>query len=72
MFVSIATTRRPATDLGFLLMKHPDRVHDVELKFGKGIVLFPEATDAVAAASAFILIGGAVLPFLALYGSTRF
>jgi 3' terminal RNA ribose 2'-O-methyltransferase Hen1 len=44
MFVSIATTHRPATDLGFLLMKHPDRVHEVELTFGKGLVFFPEAT----------------------------
>lgn len=44
MFVSIATTHRPATDLGFLLMKHPDRVHEVELTFGKGLVFFPEAS----------------------------
>src|SRR5262245_36735095 len=43
MFVSIATTYRPATDLGFLLVKHPDRVHEVELTFGKGFVFFPEA-----------------------------
>jgi hypothetical protein len=25
MFLSIATTHQPATDLGFLLHKHPDR-----------------------------------------------
>jgi hypothetical protein len=31
MYLSIATTHRPATDLGFLLMKHPDRVHAFEL-----------------------------------------
>lgn len=43
MFVSIATTHRPATDLGFLLMKHPDRVFEVELTFGRGTVFFPEA-----------------------------
>jgi PNKP (polynucleotide 5'-kinase/3'-phosphatase) family adenylyltransferase-like protein/Hen1-like subunit of RNA repair complex len=34
MFLSIATTHQPATDLGFLLMKHPDRVHEVDLSFG--------------------------------------
>ena len=34
MFISIATTHRPAVDLGFLLMKHPERVHEVELAFG--------------------------------------
>jgi 3' terminal RNA ribose 2'-O-methyltransferase Hen1 len=46
MHLSIATTHDPATDLGFLLMKHPDRVHETELAFGKAVVLFPEATSA--------------------------
>lgn len=44
MFVSIATTHRPATDLGFLLMKHPDRVFAQELAFGRCAVFFPQAT----------------------------
>lgn len=44
MFLSIATTHHPATDLGFLLMKHPDRAHAFELSFGKVAVFFPEAT----------------------------
>ncbi|QGM47128.1 3' terminal RNA ribose 2'-O-methyltransferase Hen1 [Methylocystis heyeri] len=43
MFLSIATTHSPATDLGFLLMKHPDRTHEVELSFGKAVVFFPQA-----------------------------
>lgn len=43
MFLSISTTHRPATDLGFLLMKHPERVFEVELGFGKAIVFYPEA-----------------------------
>jgi hypothetical protein len=30
---AIATTRQPATDLGYLLHKHPDRVHQIELAF---------------------------------------
>lgn len=42
MFLSIATTHRPAADLGFLLMKHPERVHAFELSFGAATVLFPE------------------------------
>jgi 3' terminal RNA ribose 2'-O-methyltransferase Hen1 len=46
MFLSIATTHRPATDLGFLLHKHPDRVHETELAFGKAYVFYPEATEA--------------------------
>ena len=43
--ISIATTHQPATDLGYLLHKNPSRVHEVELTFGKGIVVFPEATN---------------------------
>ena len=43
MFLSIATTHEPATDLGFLLMKHPDRVHETELTFGKAVLFYPEA-----------------------------
>jgi len=46
MFLSIATTHRPATDLGFLLHKHPDRVHETELAFGKAYVFYPEANEA--------------------------
>ncbi len=46
MFLSIATTHRPATDLGYLLMKHPDRVHGFDLAFGRATVVFPEADAA--------------------------
>ena len=45
MFLSIATTHWPATDLGFLLHKHPDRVHETELGFGKAYLLYPEASE---------------------------
>jgi 3' terminal RNA ribose 2'-O-methyltransferase Hen1 len=45
MYLSIATTHRPATDLGFLLHKHPERVHETELPFGKAIVVFPQADE---------------------------
>lgn len=51
MFLSIATTHRPATDLGFLLMKHPERVHEVELNFGRALVFYPEASEARAEAA---------------------
>lgn len=44
MFLSIATTLQPATDLGFLLHKHPDRLHDIELPFGKAWIFYPEAS----------------------------
>jgi 3' terminal RNA ribose 2'-O-methyltransferase Hen1 len=46
MFLSIATTHQPATDLGFLLHKHPGRLHEFELTFGKAFVFFPEAGEA--------------------------
>jgi 3' terminal RNA ribose 2'-O-methyltransferase Hen1 len=46
MFLSIATTHRPATDLGYLLHKHPDRVHETELPFGKALVVYPQADEA--------------------------
>ena len=45
MFLSIATTHHPATDLGFLLMKHPDRLHQIDLSFGKAVVFFPQADE---------------------------
>ncbi len=44
MLLTLTTTHDPATDLGFLLVKHPDRVHRVELPYGSATVLFPEAT----------------------------
>ncbi len=45
MLLTIATTHQPATDLGFLLMKHPDNVHSVELSFGKATLFYPEANE---------------------------
>lgn len=46
MLLTITTTHQPATDLGFLLMKHPDNVHAVELSFGTATLFYPEATEA--------------------------
>jgi 3' terminal RNA ribose 2'-O-methyltransferase Hen1 len=44
MLLTITTTHTPATDLGYLLHKHPSRVHERALSFGKAHVVFPEAT----------------------------
>ncbi len=41
----ISTTHRPATDLGYLLHKHPERVHEFELPYGRVQVFYPEAAD---------------------------
>lgn len=44
MLLSISTTHSPATDLGYLLHKHPDRVQRFELNFGAAHVFYPEAS----------------------------
>lgn len=45
MLLTISTTHVPATDLGHLLHKHPDRVQEFRQSFGTATVLYPEATD---------------------------
>ncbi|MDO9334757.1 MAG: 3' terminal RNA ribose 2'-O-methyltransferase Hen1 [Caulobacter sp.] len=46
MYLSLATTHQPATDLGFLLHKHPGRLHEMELAFGKAHLVYAEANEA--------------------------
>jgi len=45
MLLKIATTHRPATDLGFLLRKNPANVHRADLPFGKSVLFYPEASE---------------------------
>ena len=45
MLLTLSTTHRPATDLGFLLHKHPDRVQSFSLPFGEARVFYPEAGE---------------------------
>ncbi|MGH9288571.1 MAG: 3' terminal RNA ribose 2'-O-methyltransferase Hen1 [Acidimicrobiales bacterium] len=45
MLLSITTTHRPATDLGFLLHKNPSNVRTVEFPFGPAHVFYPEASE---------------------------
>ncbi|GGQ77340.1 3' terminal RNA ribose 2'-O-methyltransferase Hen1 [Streptomyces flaveolus] len=48
MFLTITTTgtpERPATDLGFLLHKHPDKAQAFSTSFGTAHVLYPEAEE---------------------------
>ena len=45
MLLTISTTHRPATDLGYLLHKNPAKVQDFELSFGHAHVFYPEATE---------------------------
>ena len=45
MLLTITTTRRPATDLGFLLHKNPARAQSFDLSFGRAHVVYPEAGE---------------------------
>jgi 3' terminal RNA ribose 2'-O-methyltransferase Hen1 len=41
MLITISTTHQPATDLGYLLHKHPDKVQTFSLSFGDAHVFYP-------------------------------
>src|SRR5512146_1938858 len=45
MLLTLTTTARPATDLGYLLHKNPARAQSFELSFGKAHVFYPEASE---------------------------
>jgi 3' terminal RNA ribose 2'-O-methyltransferase Hen1 len=44
VLLTITTTRAPATDLGYLLHKHPDRLQTFATAAGAAHVFYPEAT----------------------------
>jgi 3' terminal RNA ribose 2'-O-methyltransferase Hen1 len=44
VLLTITTTQAPATDLGFLLHKHPDRAQSYAVANGTAHVFYPEAT----------------------------
>ncbi|WP_338155523.1 3' terminal RNA ribose 2'-O-methyltransferase Hen1 [Arsenicicoccus dermatophilus] len=44
MLLMLTSTATSATDLGFLLHKHPDRVQSTTLSVGRATVYYPEAT----------------------------
>jgi len=45
LLLELSTTHTPATDLGYLLHKHPDRAQSFKLSFGQAHVFYPEASD---------------------------
>lgn len=45
MLLTLTTTHRPATDLGYLLHKNPNRPQVAELPFGHVHVFYPEASE---------------------------
>jgi len=45
MLLTLTLTRPPATDLGYLLHKHPQRVQQFSLPFGAAHVFYPEVAE---------------------------
>src|SRR4051812_17417393 len=45
MLLTISTIHEPATDLGYLLHKHPDRCQTFDLTFGSAHVFYPESSE---------------------------
>jgi 3' terminal RNA ribose 2'-O-methyltransferase Hen1 len=45
MLLTITTTHRPASALGYLLHKHTERFQSFDMSFGKAHVYYPEVTD---------------------------
>ncbi|WP_121157613.1 3' terminal RNA ribose 2'-O-methyltransferase Hen1 [Micromonospora pisi] len=45
MLLTVTTTHRPATDLGYLLVKHPDRQHSFDVPTGTAHVFYPQADE---------------------------
>jgi 3' terminal RNA ribose 2'-O-methyltransferase Hen1 len=45
VLLTITTTHRPATDLGYLLFKNPARPQAFEMSFGRAHVFYPQADD---------------------------
>jgi 3' terminal RNA ribose 2'-O-methyltransferase Hen1 len=45
MLLTITTTHRPATDIGYLLAKNPNRLQSFSVAFGQVHVFYPEARE---------------------------
>ena len=45
MLLTITTSHSPATDLGYLLHKHPGRLQSFDLSFGQAHVFYPQADE---------------------------
>jgi 3' terminal RNA ribose 2'-O-methyltransferase Hen1 len=56
MLLSITLTEPPATDLGYLLHKHPDRLQSFAVSAGQAHVFYPEAAEQRCTASLLLEI----------------
>ena len=61
MLLKITTTHQPATDLGYLLGKHPERFQTKDLSFGKIHVFYPEVTPTKCTAALLMDINAVAL-----------
>ena len=67
MLLTISTTHEPATDLGYLLHKHPDRCQSFSLSFGQAHVFYPEVSSSRTSASLLLDVD----PLAMVRGKTR-
>lgn len=51
MLLTISTTHVPASDLGYLLHKHPDKVQRFELSYGAAHVYYPQVSESLCSAA---------------------
>ena len=51
MLLTISTTHQPASDLGFLLHKHPERFQSFDMSFGQAHVFYPEVSPELTTAA---------------------
>lgn len=56
MLLTISTTHKPATDLGYLLHKNPARMQTEEMSFGQAHVFYSKATEEVCTAALVVEI----------------
>lgn len=54
MLLTLSTTHHPATDLGYLLHKNPQKMHSQDLGFGEVHVFYPETRDDLCTAALLI------------------
>jgi hypothetical protein len=61
VLLTVTTTHSPATDLGFLLHKHPGRVQSFGVSVGQARVFYPEQSDGRCTAAVLLEVdpGGA-------------
>jgi len=71
LLLTISTSHRPATDLGYLLHKNPGRAHVFDLPVGKAHVFYPQASEELCTAALLLEIDPITLVRTARRASLR-